>query len=275
VTGVVYLVGAGPGDPRLITLRGAEVLQNADVVVYDRLVSPALLGLAPIKAERVDAGKEPAGEGAARQEEINATLIDRAARGKRVVRLKGGDPFVFGRGGEEAIALAAAGIPFEIVPGVTSAFAAPASAGIPVTHRGAASSVAVLTGTLAGGASADLERAAGAADTLVVLMAAGKLAAVCEALIRGGRHPDEPAVLIEWATTSRQRAVAGTLSDLPDLAGRAGLAAPSTLIVGSVVDVARQTGALTRPAGPPLEWAIPRDAGGAPWLRSTSGRTDR
>src|SRR5439155_5839001 len=131
-------------------------------------------------------GKEPAGEGAARQEEINATLVDRATRGKRVVRLKGGDPFVFGRGGEEAIALAAAGIPFEIVPGVTSAFAAPAAAGIPVTRRGTASSVAVLTATLAGGAAADLERAARTADTLVVLMASGKLAAVCGAFVRGG-----------------------------------------------------------------------------------------
>jgi uroporphyrin-III C-methyltransferase len=276
VTGVVYLVGAGPGDPRLITLRGAEVLQNADVVLSDRLVSPALLGLAPIRAERVDAGKEPAGEGALRQEEINATLIDRALRGKRVVRLKGGDPFVFGRGGEEAIALAAAGVPFEIVPGVTSAFAAPAAAGIPVTHRGVASSVAVLTAALAGGATADLERAAGTADTLVVLMASGRLSAACEAFVRGGRSPDEPAALIEWATTSRQRTVAGTLSDLPGLAASAGLGAPATLVVGDVVEVARATGGLT--GTPPLEWAVPQDAGGTtPWPkpRSTSGRTDR
>src|SRR4029077_6780460 len=184
VTGFVYLVGAGPGDPRLITLRGAEVLQNADVVVHDRLVSAALLGLAPLRAERVDAGKQS--RGGALQEEINATLIDRALLGKRVVRLKGGDPFVFGRGGEEAIALSAAGIPFEIVPGVTSAFAAPAAAGIPVTHRGLGASVAVLTATLAGGAAADLERAAGAADTLVVLMAAGRLAEACAAFVRGG-----------------------------------------------------------------------------------------
>jgi uroporphyrin-III C-methyltransferase len=276
VTGVVYLVGAGPGDPRLITLRGAEVLQNADVVVHDRLVSPALLGLAPHRAELVDAGKEPAGEGAARQEEINATLVDRARKGKRVVRLKGGDPFVFGRGGEEAIALAAAGIPFEIVPGVSSAFAAPAAAGIPVTHRGAASSVAVLTATLAGGAAADLERAAEVADTLVVLMASGKLAAVCEAFVRGGRPPDEPAALIEWATTSRQRSVTGTLTELPDLASRAGLGAPATLVVGEVVAVARASGGLA--GTPPLEWAVPRHTGGTtPWPkpRSTSGRTGR
>jgi uroporphyrin-III C-methyltransferase len=273
VTGVVYLVGAGPGDPRLITLRGAEVLQNADVVVHDRLVSPALLGLAPIRAEHVDAGKEAAGEGGARQEEINATLVDRARRDKRVVRLKGGDPFVFGRGGEEAVALAAAGIPFEIVPGVTSAFAAPAAAGIPVTHRGAASSVAVLTATLAGGAVADLERAARTADTLVVLMASGKLAAVCEAFVRGGRPPDDPAALIEWATTSQQRTVAGTLSDLPGQAARARLGAPATLVVGGVVELARATGRLG--GTPPLEWAVPPHAEGAPWLRSTSGRTDR
>jgi uroporphyrin-III C-methyltransferase len=273
MNGTVYLVGAGPGDPRLITLRGAEVLQNADVVVYDRLVSPALLGLAPIRAERVDAGKEPSGEGAARQEEINATLVDRATRGKRVVRLKGGDPFVFGRGGEEAIALAAAGIPFEIVPGVSSAFAAPAAAGIPVTHRGVASSVAVLTATLAGGADADLSSTA---DTLVVLMASGRLSATCEALVRRGRHPDEPAALIQWATTSQQRSVAGTLSGLPALAADAGIGAPATLVVGRVVDVARDAGGLA--GRPSLEWAVPRPAGGAaPWPkpRSTSAQTDR
>jgi len=278
VTGFVHLVGAGPGDPRLITLRGAEVLQNAEVVVSDRLVSIALLGLAPIRAERIDAGKEQTGGGGLRQAEINAMLIDRARAGKRVVRLKGGDPFVFGRGGEEALALAAAGVPFEVVPGVTAAFAAPAAAGIPVTHRGLGASVAVLTATLAGGAAPDLAGAAGAADTLVVLMAAGRLAAVCEALVRGGRDPGEPAALVEWATTPRQRSVVATLSDLPRFAADEGLGAPATLVVGRVVDVARAagTGASGAP-GPPVEWALPRHAGGGPWAtrRSTSGRTDR
>jgi uroporphyrinogen III methyltransferase/synthase len=277
VIGHVYLVGAGPGDPRLLTLRGAEVLQNADVVVHDRLVPPALLGLAPIRAERIDVGKAPAG-GDARQDEINATLVERARGGKRVVRLKGGDPFVFGRGGEEALALAEAGIPFEVVSGVTSAFAAPAAAGIPVTHRGLGASVAVLTATLAGGAAADLERAAGAADTLVVLMAAGRLAEACAAFVRGGRDPDEPAALVQWATTSRQRSVTGTLADLADRAAVAGLGAPATLIVGRVVGVAaRARGREARPDRAPLEWALPRRAGGDPWAtpRSTSGRTDR
>jgi uroporphyrin-III C-methyltransferase len=277
VIGYVYLVGAGPGDPRLLTLRGAEVLQNADVVVHDRLVSPALLGLAPIRAERIDVGKAPA-EGEARQDEINSTLVERARAGKRVVRLKGGDPFVFGRGGEEALALVEAGIPFEVVPGVTSAFAAPAAAGIPVTHRGLGASVAVLTATLAGGGAADLERAAGAADTLVVLMAAGRLAEACAAFVRGGRDPGEPAALVQWGTTSRQRSVTGTLADLPDRAAAAGLGAPATLVVGRVVGVAaRAPGRAERPAGAPLEWALPRRAGGDPWAtpRSTSGRTDR
>jgi uroporphyrin-III C-methyltransferase len=286
VTGYVYLVGAGPGDPRLLTLRGAEVLQNADVVISDRLVPAALLGLAPLRAERIDAGKESSGGGGRRQAEVNATLIDRARAGKRVVRLKGGDPFVFGRGGEEALALAEAGVPFEVIPGVTAAFAAPAAAGIPVTHRGLGASVAVLTATLAGGAAPDLERAALAADTLVVLMAAGRIAAVCEAFVRGGRDPGEPAALIEWATTSRQRSLVGTLSDLPLRAADEGFGPPATLVVGRVVDVAGAAGAGASPAegsgdseapGPPLEWALPRHAGGGPWAkrRSTSGRTDR
>jgi len=285
VTGTVYLVGAGPGDPGLMTLRGAEALRLADVVVYDRLVAPSLLDLAPVTAERLYAGKEP-GRAAMPQEAISALLVERALAGSTVVRLKGGDPFVFGRGGEEAMALAEAGVPFEVIPGVTAAFAAPAAAGIPVTHRGLGASVAVLTATLTGGAAPDLERAAGAADTLVVLMAAGRLAAVCEAFVRGGRDPGEPAALVEWATTSRQRSVVGTVSDLPRRAADEGLGAPATLIVGRVVDVARAAGPGTAPASdwdpseapsPPLEWALPRHAGGGPWAnrRSTSARTDR
>ncbi len=175
MSGRVILVGAGPGDPKLITVRGAEALATADVVVFDRLVSPELLTLAREDAERVYVGKEP-GRSATPQEEISASLVAHARRGRLVVRLKGGDPFVFGRGGEEALACARAGIAFEVVPGVSSAVAAPAFAGIPVTHRGLAQSFAVVTGSTAHGDTVDLARVATATDTLVVLMAAGKLA---------------------------------------------------------------------------------------------------
>lgn len=245
MSGIVYLVGAGPGDPRLITLRGAEVLRLADVVVHDRLSSPALLDLASAKAERVDVGKSPGGGPS--QEDINRLLVARARAGKSVVRLKGGDPFVFGRGGEEALACARAGVPVEIVPGVSSAVAAPASVGIPLTHRGLSSSVTVLTAAGAGGEDPDLRASATAADTLVVLMAAGRLEATCRALIEGGRNPDESAAVIQWATTSRQRSMAGTLADLPALAVAAGIGSPATLVVGPVVALSEEVaGALLR-----------------------------
>src|SRR5207342_3345493 len=157
--GFVYLVGAGPGDPKLITVRGAEVLALADAVVYDRLASPALLDLAPPTAERIYVGKEP-GRSATPQAEIDTLLVERALRGETVVRLKGGDPFVFGRGGEEMLACAQAGVLFEVVPGITSAVAAPALAGIPVTHRGLSQSFAVVTGSAAHGDMVDLARVA-------------------------------------------------------------------------------------------------------------------
>jgi uroporphyrin-III C-methyltransferase len=243
VSGIVYLVGAGPGDPRLITLRGAEVLRSADMVVHDRLSSAALLDLASARAERVDAGKSPGGGRS--QDDINRLLVARARAGKSVVRLKGGDPFVFGRGGEEALACARAGVPVEIVPGVSSAVAAPASVGIPLTHRGLSSSVTVLTAAGAGGQDPDLRASATASDTLVVLMAAGRLEATCRSLIEGGRRTDEPAAMIQWATTSRQRSVTGTLADLPRLAAGADIGPPATLVVGSVVTLkAHVAGAL-------------------------------
>ena len=231
--GMVYLVGAGPGDPRLITLRGAEVLRLADVLVHDRLASPALLDLAPGHAERVDAGKAP-GRAAIDQEEICRLIVRRARAGRVVVRLKGGDPFVFGRGGEEALACARAGIPFEVVPGVSSAIAAPSYAGIPLTHRGVASSFAVVTGSRAAGAP-DLTQVATAVDTLVVLMAAGRIAAVCRSLVEAGRPANEPAAVVEWATTREQRSIVATLSTLPDIATAERLRPPATLVVGKVV----------------------------------------
>jgi uroporphyrin-III C-methyltransferase len=244
----VYLVGAGPGDPRLLTLRGAEVLQRAEVVVYDRLAPAALLDLAPRGAERVDAGKAR-GRVALSQEAINRVLVDRGRRGLTVVRLKGGDPFVFGRGGEEALALAEAGVRFEVVPGVSAAVAAPAYAGIPVTHRGLAASYAVLSATLAGGAPADLARAAGAADTLVLLMAAERLGEVCAQLLAAGRPADEPAAVVASASTGAQRVVTGTLAEL----ATAGIEVdpPATLVTGPSVALAG-----------PLAWFTPAAASG-------------
>jgi uroporphyrin-III C-methyltransferase len=237
MTGTVYLVGAGPGDPELLTLRGAELLRRADVVVYDRLAPPELLELAPAGAELVDAGKAP-GRRRLDQDAINRLLVERALAGRTVVRLKGGDPFVFGRGGEEALACALAGVPFEVVPGVSAALAAPAYAGVPLTQRELAASFAVVTAKLAGGAATELDRVAGAADTLVVLMAAERLQAVCEALVRAGRPAGEPAVVVQWAATARQRSARGQLSELPALAAGAGIGPPATLVVGRVAALA-------------------------------------
>ncbi len=239
MSGRVILVGAGPGDPKLITVRGAEALATADVVVFDRLVSPELLTLAREDAERVYVGKEP-GRSATPQEEISASLVAHARRGRLVVRLKGGDPFVFGRGGEEALACARAGIAFEIVPGVSSAVAAPAFAGIPVTHRGLAQSFAVVTGSTAHGDTVDLARVATATDTLVVLMAAGKLERTCAELVAAGRGAAEPAAIVQWAATPEQRTVIGTLDTLPALALEARIGPPATLVVGAVAALGRE-----------------------------------
>ncbi len=239
-TGTVFLVGAGPGDPSLITVRGVEILRTADVVIYDRLVPPTLLDLTPPDTERIYAGKEP-GRSAMTQPQIDELLVERALRGQTVVRLKGGDPFVFGRGGEEALACKRAGVPFEVVPGVSSAIAAPALAGIPVTHRGLAQSFAVVTGSTSHGDEVDLARVGTATDTLVVLMAAGKLAQTCAELIASGRAADEPAAIIQWAATPEQRTVVGTLLDLPALATAASIGPPATLVVGQVVRLARDT----------------------------------
>jgi uroporphyrin-III C-methyltransferase len=238
MTGTVYLVGAGPGDPGLLTLRGAEVLRRADVVLYDRLAPEALLDLAPARAERIDVGKIP-GSTRVDQTAINDLLVARARRGLVVVRLKGGDPFVFGRGGEEALACARAGLAYEVVPGVSAAIASPAYLGIPLTHRGISSSFAVVTGTDASGAPADLERAA-STDTVVVLMAVARLQEICKRLVEAGRSPGEPAALVEWATTSRQRHIVSRLEDLPEAAAEAQLRPPATLVIGPVVDLAEE-----------------------------------
>ena len=234
LAGTVYLVGAGPGDPGLITRRGWELLRSADVVLFDRLVSPALVAEARDDAEVVFVGKRP-GEVHSRQVIADALLISKANEGRSVVRLKGGDPFVFGRGAEEARLLVDAGIPFEIVPGVSSAIAVPAYAGIPVTERGVASSFAVITARAEDGEPAPGDLAIGA-DTLVLLMGVDALARVAQALIAGGRSPDEPAAVIEWGTTPAQRTVVGSLGEIAQRASQEGLGPPATTIVGRVVN---------------------------------------
>ena len=237
--GIVYLVGAGPGDPGLLTRRGAEVLSKADVVVYDHLATARLLELAPASAERVCAGKS-IGHCTLPQEAINRLIAERAREGKVVVRLKGGDPFVFGRGAEEAEHLHAQGIPFQVVPGVTAAVGVTAYAGVPVTHRDVSSAVALVTGHHDPDASDGQGRLDWAAlarfpGTLVVYMGVTRLERLCRALIRNGRPAATPAALIEAGTTARQRTVAGTLEDLHDRVVAAGLGPPALLVVGEVV----------------------------------------
>jgi len=234
--GSVALVGAGPGDPGLMTVRGLELLRQAQVIVYDRLVDPRLLDEAP-RARRIFAGKA-SGNHALPQEQITMLLITHARRGRRVVRLKGGDPFVFGRGGEEALALARARIPFEVVPGVSSAVAVPAYAGIPVTHRGVASSFTVVTGhgSVSGReSSVDWARLACSADTLVVLMGLEGLPRIARELIAAGRPATTPVALVRWGTTSAQETLTGTLRDIAARAARARLEPPVVIVVGDVV----------------------------------------
>ena len=235
--GRVYLVGAGPGDPGLITVRGLAAIRRAEVLIHDRLVNPALLGETPASALRVFAGKH-AGAHCLPQERINALLVEHARRGRIVVRLKGGDPFVFGRGGEEALALAAAGIPFEIVPGVSAVVAVPAYAGIPVTHRGIGSSLAVVTGhedPAKDAPAVDWARLATAVDTLVVLMGVRSLPRIVAALLAHGRSPATPAALIRWGTIAAQQTVVGTLGDIVERAEAARLSPPALTVIGDVV----------------------------------------
>jgi uroporphyrinogen III methyltransferase/synthase len=238
---MVYLVGAGPGDPGLLTVRGRELLASCDTVVYDALVNPILVDDTWLgrtrDAEKIFVGKR-GGQPSMDQDAITALLLQLAREGKRVVRLKGGDPMVFGRGGEEAIALAAAGLAFEVVPGITAGVAAPAYAGIPVTHRAVSTSVTFITGHEDPGKDKDqtdwaaLARAGG---TLVLYMGVSRLAKIASALIEGGRSPGTPAAIIEWGTYPRQRTVTATLATLAETAAREKVIAPSIAIVGDVV----------------------------------------
>ncbi len=241
--GTVYLVGAGPGDPGLLTLRGGELLVTCDAIVYDALANPALLALASAverehPVELHDVGKRGGAADSSRQTEINELLVQLARDGKRVVRLKGGDPFVFGRGGEEAQALAAAGVHFEVVPGVTAGIAAAAYAGIPVTHRGIATSVTLVTGhedPTRDASGTDWSALARAGGTIVLYMGVQTLPRIVDALVTGGLSGDTPAALVQWGTHAHQRTVTATLATLPDAVARERLAAPVVTIIGPVV----------------------------------------
>ena len=249
--GRVALVGAGPGDPGLMTVRGLGLLRAAEALVYDRLVPPALLAEVPPAAERVYVGKR-AGAHEVSQPEINAILVALARRGLQVVRLKGGDPFVFGRGGEEAAALAAAGIPCEVVPGVSSALAAPAAAGIPVTHRGVAASFAVITGhedPAKGEPTVDWYALAHAVDTLVVLMGTESLPGIARTLIARGRPGDTPVALIHRGTTPEQETVVSTLDVLAALCGPVPFPPPVTAVIGDVVALRAHLGIARQDSG--------------------------
>jgi len=239
VAGTVYLVGAGPGDPGLMTARALELIAEADVVLYDRLIPPGALDGARPDAELRYVGKQP-GAPALPQDEINALLVQLGESGKVVVRLKGGDPFVFGRGGEEAEALAAAGVPFEVVPGVTSGVAASAYAGIPVTHRDAASAVAFVTGhedPAKGDGALDWDALARFPGTLVLYMGVKALATIAERLIAAGRDPDEPAAVVERGTLPAQRSVTAPVSRIAERAAEVGIRPPAITVVGPVTDL--------------------------------------
>ncbi len=264
VNGIVYLVGAGPGDAGLLTLRGKELLERAEVVIYDGLVSHELLRYAPPTAEVIYGGKHDRTR-CVSQADLNALLLAKALAGKRVVRLKGGDPFVFGRGGEEAEVLAAAGIPFEVVPGVSSAYAVPAYAGIPLTHRQYASSVTIVTGhdapsshaspvlrsiTAEGGrithhaithhAKVDWAGLAKVPGTLVVLMGLRSIQAIAATLIAQGRSPDTPLAIVSHGTTGRQHTAVGTLDTIAELASRADITPPAVTVIGEMVNLREQ-----------------------------------
>ena len=245
-TGTVYLVGAGPGRPDLLTLRAADLIATADTIVYDRLIHPAVLARARRGARLFFVGKEGGGEQTT-QSEINALLIAQAKLGREVVRLKGGDPFVFGRGGEEALALAEAGVGFEVVPGVSSGFSVPALAGIPVTHRGAATNVTFATAHCAT-TQPDWEHLA-KAQTLLLFMGGRLLAQSTAALIQAGRDANTPVALVEAGSLEHERVIEGTLCDIAVKAAAAEIGSPALLVVGEVTRLRQQiAGLLQRPS---------------------------
>ncbi|WP_028400401.1 uroporphyrinogen-III C-methyltransferase [Ectobacillus panaciterrae] len=234
--GKVYIVGAGPGDPDLISVKGLKCIQQADVILYDRLVNKELLEHAKPNADLIYCGKLP-NYHTMQQETINAFLVKHAKKGKVVTRLKGGDPFVFGRGAEEAETLAQNGIPFEIIPGITAGIAAPAYAGIPVTHREASASFAIVTGHRKAGAEEETkwESLAKGIDTLAIYMGVSNLPYICGQLIRYGKSEHTPVALVEWGTTANQRTVTGTLGTIVTIAQKEEVQNPSMIVVGEVV----------------------------------------
>jgi uroporphyrinogen III methyltransferase/synthase len=237
--GICYLAGAGPGDLGLVTLKLREVVERAEVVVYDYLCNPEILAWAPAEAERIYAGKK-AGEHTLQQEEIDALLVKKTRAGKRVVRLKGGDPFVFGRGGEEAEALAAAGLKFEIIPGISSAIAAPAYAGIPVTHRDHAAQLTIFTGhedPTKVESSLNFAQLAQTPGTKVMLMGVERIGVITQQLMAGGAAENTPIALVRWGTTGRQQTLRGTLADIAEKVASAEFKAPAVAVIGGVVSL--------------------------------------
>ncbi len=237
-SGKVFLVGAGPGDPKLLTVRAVELLKEAEVVIYDRLVNKKILELAPQNAEKVYVGKRT-GKHEVPQEKITALLVQKALEGKRVVRLKGGDPFLFGRGGEEAEALVDNEIDFEVVPGITSAIAAPAYAGIPLTHRNYASSIAVVTGHRAGSdkKTVNWAKMVGSVDTIVILMGVESLENIAKKLVKGGLSLNTPVAVIEQGTLKQQKVVIGKLGTIAKEAKERNVKPPAVIVVGEVVNL--------------------------------------
>lgn len=239
MVGKVYIVGAGPGDPELITIKAARLIRSADVILYDRLVSEETISLAKKGCELIYVGKHP-GESSTTQERINEMLVEKAQEGGSIVRLKGGDPFLFGRGGEEAQVLSREGISYEVVPGITSAISVPAYAGIPVTQRHIASSVAFITGHEASTktkGTVEWERIAQSVDTLVVMMGIRNLGNIAERLINGGRDPKTPVAIIEKGTTKLQKTITGTLETIEVKARIEGIKPPAITIIGKVVNL--------------------------------------
>ena len=246
--GKVYLVGAGPGDPKLLTIKAMELLSKADVVVYDRLVGESILKFAPKTARKIYVGKR-SGKHVVPQDKINELLVTAALEGKVVVRLKGGDPFLFGRGGEEAETLLEKNVPFEIVPGVTSAIAAPMYAGIPLTHRDYASSVAIVTGHRAGesGKPIKWDKLASAVDTIVILMGIESLEAIVAKLVEGGLDPNKPVAIIQQGTTKAQKSVLGKLNTIVEVAKENNVKPPAVVVIGEVTELGRKLAWFKKP----------------------------
>ena len=251
--GFVSLVGSGPGDPELLTLKALRLIQQADVVVFDRLVSPEIMAMVPSGVSQISVGKSP-GKHCVPQDQINEIIIDLALSGRRVVRLKGGDPYIFGRGGEEALALRQQGIAFEVVPGVTAAAGCSSYSGIPLTHRGLNHGVRFLTGHMQNDESLELDwnKLADPDCTLVIYMGLANLQTICSRLVRAGLPGSTPAAAIHGGTTQQQQKVISTLSELAWAVERAGLKSPVTTIIGDVVSLSEE-----------LDWFVPEDGAAA------------